>query len=220
MNPSNVQSGSRAWRPSRAKRERQTLIDTRLIDHLARSSFRLNRTQSPKEIAEAIRVPYSTLTAALRRLEVKGQISHVYLVNPFRTRYCHEFLLSMALNHSALAQSKTGWNRKQVPSHRLDSRDRGPMDRFVGELLAGLEADADYRKHLIVTDVVMLHGAPDRDVEFTIVTDDGSYSIGRWVRNRLSGNPGIRQMHTLTVGYRASANGYSGEHANGVSNVQ
>ena len=44
------------------------------------------------------------------------------------------------------------------------------------------------------------------------MTDDGSYTLGRWARDKLTGNMSISSIHTITVGFRYGLYGYSGLH--------
>ena len=198
-------------------RKRHSTVDERLIENLLRLSANLYEPQDTKRIAAKLEVPYSTLTAAIRRMSSDGRIVTAHLINQFLTRFCHEFILSIALNGSAFAHAEPGHQARRVSRDNGTLANRGMVERFIDRLLSDLESAPEYRSHLIVTDAVLLHGSPDRDVELSIVTDDGSYSIGRWVRNELTGNPCIRQMHTIIVGYRLSRNGYSGQDANRVN---
>ncbi len=59
----------------------------------------------------------------------------------------------------------------------------------------------------------MAFGAADRDVELSIVTDDGLYCVGRWIRNALSCHAGMRTTHTVSVGFRFSRKGQAGQGA-------
>ncbi|MCP3905787.1 MAG: hypothetical protein GY715_19340 [Planctomycetes bacterium] len=89
------------------------------------------------------------------------------------------------------------------------------MEWSLHRLVSAVDEIESLAQHLIVTDIVMLHGAPGRDVEVTLLTDDGIYSVGRYVRDVLGPLPFIVQSTTQTVAWRYCFDGYCGKHANG-----
>jgi hypothetical protein len=197
------------------RRRRRSRLDGRVLEYVLHNNARLDQPQDAAGIARALAAPYSTVTAAIRRLERAGCLVPTLVVNNFLTRYCHEYLVAIAIDGRAITKGDAERRERlaKLPGSAAH-RDGGPVECFVEELFHSLESSRDYRDHLVACDAVLLHGAPDRDFELDILTDDGSYSLGRWIRNELTGNPCIRAMHTTTVGFRFSRNGYSGQHAN------
>jgi len=196
------------------RRERRSRLDGRIIAHLLRDGAHQGHSQDAHSIAEALGAPYSTVTASLRRLERSGRLVPTYIVNNFRTPYCHEYLVALAVDGRAIVNSDKRRRARRAKAAAADSlSDDGPAELFVAELIGDL-IQSRYRENLIVSDAVLLHGATDRDIELSILTNDGSYSLGRWIRDELAGNPCIRAVHTVTVAFRYSRNGYSGEHVN------
>jgi DNA-binding MarR family transcriptional regulator len=203
--------------PSRTgkRRERRSKVDARVLEHLLRRGARLDQPQHPGAVARALDVPYSTITAALRRLERAGRIASTYVVNNFRTQYCHEYQVALAVDGRAIAATDADRRERlvQLPD-AVGLRDGGTAELFIEELIDRLARSPAYRDHIVVCDAIFLHGALDRDIELNILTNDGSFSLGRWIRDELTGHPCIRAVYTVTVGFRYSRNGYSGQHVN------
>jgi DNA-binding Lrp family transcriptional regulator len=197
------------------RRERRSRLDGRVIAYLLRAASRQDQPQDANSIAQALDVPYSTVTATLRRLDRSGRLAATYAVNNFRTPYCHEYQVAIAVDGRAIVNSdKKRRERLAKLPHADRLRAGGTAELFIEELIDGLARNPHYCNQLIICDAVMLHGATERDIELNVLTNDGSYSLGRWIRDELTGNPCIRAVHTVTVGFRYSRNGYSGEHAN------
>ena len=202
-------------RTARPRRARRSDLSRRVVEYVLRANSRLDGPQEARQIADALGVPYSTVTAALRRLVGSGRLVPRFIVNGFRTRYCHEYRVALAIDGRAIASSHKK-RRERLSRSPLAAglRDGGPDELFIEELIDSLANNRAFRDHLIVQDAILLHGAQDRDVELCMLTDDGSFSLGCWIRNELSENPCIRGIHTVTVGYRYNYNGYSGQNVN------
>lgn len=197
----------------RQQRAREGKLETRILEHLLRASVRLDRPETPREIAAALNAPYPTVTATLRRLAQRGQVYHTFIVNNFMTRFHHEYRVALKLDGRQIAKGDERRRKKlanQTDGHEIPNG--GPIERFIEELRVDLAADPALHKHLVISDAVVLHGSPDRDIEISVMTDDGSYTLGRWVRDKLAGNMFISSIHTITVGFRYGLYGYSGHH--------
>ena len=197
----------------RKQRSREGKLEAQIVEHLLRASVRLDRPETPREIAAALNAPYPTVTATLRRMAQRGKVHHTYIVNNFKTRFHHEYRVALKLDGRQIAKGDELRRKKlanQTDSHGISNG--GPIERFIEELRMGLAANPEHHKHLVISDVVVLHGSPDRDIEISVMTDDGSYTLGRWVRDKLAGNVCISSIHTITVGFRYGLYGYSGHH--------
>ena len=197
----------------RKQRSREGKLEAQIVEHLLRASVRLDRPETPREIAAALNAPYPTVTATLRRLAQRGQVHHTYIVNNFKTRFHHEYRVALKLDGRQITKGDERRRKKlanQTDGHGIP--DGGPIERFIEELRIDLAANPELHKHLVISDAVVLHGSPDRDIEISVMTDDGSYTLGRWVRDKLAGNVCISSIHTITVGFRYGLYGYSGHH--------
>jgi DNA-binding MarR family transcriptional regulator len=195
-------------------RRRHSPLDDRLVQYLVRAGARRERPLDAKHMAKVLAVPYTTVTAALRRLAAKGRVTERYIVNSFRTSYCHEYIVSLMVNGRAIASTHKKRRERLAKLVGAGLRDGGAQELFIEELIDGLAGNRAYRDHLIIRDAVILHGAPERDIELRVLTDDALFSLGRWIRNELAANPCVRRVHTMTVGFRFSCNGYSGQDLN------
>ncbi|MEE9295050.1 MAG: hypothetical protein V3W34_08855 [Phycisphaerae bacterium] len=170
-------------------------VGDRLVEYLLRRAVGVNREIGIKGLGEKLQTSYSTLTANLRRLAKSGTVVPTYQVNPFKTRFCHEFRVGV-----------------RITAHRVGGH--STLEKFVEKVIRKVHRHPEFGKHIIITDAVMLHGAGDRDMEFTVLTDDGAYSIGKYIRAELINEAWVAQVTTVTVGWRRCFDGYSGEHAN------
>jgi len=187
-------------------------LNGRLVDHLLRTSIRRMVEQAPKSIAADLAAPYSSVTAHLRQLVRQGAVCHTYVVNPFRTRFCHEFRIGLRLGTRRIRNehdARSGEHENRQPGSNGASRS---IEWFFSRLLRRIrQRQFDWlTSHLVVTDVVILHGAPGCDVEMTVLTDDGIFTAGRFVREVLLAHPAIKHAVTHTVAWRCSFDGYSG----------
>ena|GEM_PF-5263516 len=193
------------------RRRRHSPVDERVQRYLLQASLWMDQAPANKQIAQALGVPYATLTASLRRLARADVTVSMRAVNHFKTRFRHEYKLGLTVNGLEIAASDKERRMRLTKRRReLPLRMGGPVELLIEELIVDL-ATTQYAEHIIVYDAVILHGSSDRDIEFRIVTDDGLYSLGCWVRNVLAGNACIRSLHTVSVGFRYSFNGYSGQ---------
>ncbi len=193
-------------------------LNGRLSEYLLRANVRPGLGQGPKDIAGELKVSYSTVTAHLRRLVSTGRAFQRYIVNPFRTRFCHEFRVGLRLDaHQIKKAYDATFKSPDSKTSRKAAEYGGPIEWFVEHLIEEVSQHEWLVHHLIITDGVILHGAPGRDVELTVLTDDGMYSAGRYVREVLVAEPGILEAMTQTVAWRYRFLGYSGRHANGVT---
>jgi hypothetical protein len=200
------------------RRQSEQSLERRLTEHLLRHGVRPAHRLRPKIIAADLGVPYSSVTAQLRRLTETGRAHMTYAVNPYRTRFCHEYRIGLQVEvHKVQTAYEQLLTSADEDERRAAALHGGPVEWFLNGLVDGVKKHESLAEHLIVTDVVMLHGAPGRDVEVTVLTDDGIYSVGRYVRDVLGPKPFIVQSTTQTVAWRYRFEGYCGKHATGSS---
>lgn len=196
------------WRPKRAK------LNGRCEEYLLRQGVRPGRVQGPKEVASDLGVPYPTTTGYLRYLRRAGIAHQTYAVNPFRTRFCHEYRIGVRLDGQRTADCYTRGQAREGEFGDAEGRQRyGPVERFIEEIITNVRQHPEFDAHLIIIDAAIIHGSSERDVEFHVLTDDAFYSIGRYVRNVLFVHPCVQSVTTVTVGWRYSFDGYAGQHA-------
>ena len=192
-----------------------------LIRCLLRTDIRSAVARDPAKISEVLAKPYPSVTANLRQLTNPSvdrksgerpapKVYRAYMVDPFATEYCHAFRIALRVDGRVLAE------KYARPSRRRASRLRSPgaAERFVEHLVGEAAENALVKDDLIITDAVVLHGAPDRDVELHVVTRNGVYSIGKYVRDVLTKHECVESATTVTVGWQYVFDGYSGHYAN------
>lgn len=186
--------------------------DEKILTYLLREGVPIHEIDA-RLLAQSLKIPYSTVTATLRRLSDHRKVFRTLIVNGFATRYCNEFRLGLELDgREILRERAAGPDGLSSDCPSGPTRIGGPIEHFVEGLRQAIKEDSAIGKHLILRDALILHGAPGRDVELEILTDDGSVSIGRYVRDTLSQNPCVRSIHTVMVGFRLAFFGYSGAH--------
>lgn len=223
---------------SPVRRDALERID-RIVRILLQCSSRIDANIGPEEVKNALdrlgkrggpKDAYSTVTAHLRTLTGRGeekggkkdrakaaeQVAYqTYVVNPFRTRFCHDFRIDIRVDGKQLADKYGRHHANAAKSKkRAQKRDKGSVERFIETVISDVSSDPEFRDHLIVTDATILHGTADRDIELSVLTDDGSFSITRYVRDRLVCYDGVERVTTVTVGYNYRFDGYSGEYTN------
>ena len=200
-----------------------------LIRHLLRSDVRSEASGDPGAISQALGRPYPSVTGSLRELmpakakksvkkgtrqkrikESRPKIHRAFVVDPYETEFCHAFRIALQVDGQQMA--KTYAKKEAGPATRL--RSPGAVERFVEQLIQEASQNPLVKEDLIITDAVILHGAPDRDIELNVLTRNGIYSIGKYVRDVLVQNPCVRGATTATIGWQYAFDGYSGQHAN------
>ncbi len=207
-------------RAAQPVRRPKHVSERELLDYLLRQMLRMDEAKTLKEVAAELEMPYATLTANLRRLSErnrkKGTVPRVYsahVVNPFETEFNHEVRIELSLDGGVIAKTDTA-RRKQLvrQAEAADGlRDGGPLERFIEAKIRELCETEPYNQHIIMREALILHGTSGRDVDLHVLTNDGAYSIGKYVRNVLVQDPCIRSIRTVTIGWRYSMNGYSGQ---------
>lgn len=194
-------------------------VGNAIAEHLLRRSASRSWVESPRDIAEELGVPYSTVTAQLRRLVDRGQVIHPYLANHFAMRFCHEFRVGIEASGEMFSRlygergrevEFSGPGRSEAPV----GGESEPLARFVEDIVREISEHPHCRDHLIVLDAVFLLGAPGRDLELHVVTDDGAFSLSHCITEVLAGNPCVRSTTTWTVMWRSQFGARSGEWAN------
>lgn len=190
-------------------------LNGRPAEYLLRTGARPATVKETKGIARDLGVPYLTVTAYLRRLTSAKKLCHTYVVNPFATPFCNEFRIGIRVDGHQIGARFTPYevdgNRAQ--SDRPQPR-RGPVKRFIEEIIHLASEERRIAEHLIVTDAAILLGEHDHDVELHVITDDGAYSVRQYVGTVLVAHPCVRATTTVIVGWRYRFDGYSGEYAN------
>ncbi|MDY7109938.1 MAG: winged helix-turn-helix domain-containing protein [Planctomycetota bacterium] len=185
-------------------------LDGRLLEYLLRNSIHHKARQSPKTIAAELAVPYSTVTAHLRQLVRVGVLSEGYRVDPYRTRFCHEFRIDLGVDARRMWKQRGITQPESAPTDPPSGKARCSRECFFSRLIQEVQRTEWLAEHLIVVDLVILHGVPRCDVQLTILTDDGIHTAGRFVRDFVAWRPGIRAVALHTVAWRYSFDGYSG----------
>lgn len=210
-----------ATRPQATGKGGKGDLRTGLVRHLLRTDVRSAAAGDPATISEVLGKPYPSVTANLRQLmnppedrrsgkRPAPKVYRAYVMDPFETDYCHGFRIAMRVDGRVLAE------KYARPSRRTVSRLRRPgaAERFVEHLIREASENALVKDDLIITDAVVLHGAPDRDVELEVFTRNGVYSVGKYVRDVLAKNECVESVTTVSVGWQYAFDGYSGHYAN------
>lgn len=192
--------------PRRSATTRKSM-NGEVVERLLRASARLDRGVDVKLIAAQLDAPYSTMTAHLRRLERDGTMRPHLVVNPFKTAFCNEYRIEMRVDGQQLKARHAARKRRGSAGNATTLQ-----ESLVHEIVAAIAGDARTRDHVIVTDAVFVHGSQSRDIDLHVLTNDGIFSIGHYVRDVLQLHPCIKRVTTLTVGWRYCFNGYSGQH--------
>jgi hypothetical protein len=149
-------------------------------------------------------------TRKIRRKESRPKIHRAFVVNPYETEFCHAFRIALRVDGRQMAKIYS----KKDTGRTTRLRSPGAVECFVEHLLQEASQNPLVKDDLIITDAAILHGAPDRDVELQVLTRNGIYSIGKYVRDVLVRNPCVRGVTTATIGWQYAFDGYSGQHAN------
>jgi len=182
-------------------------LRNRLLDYLLRCSMHPIVERTPKTIATELGAPYSSVTSHLRQLTRQATIHQGYIVNPYRTCFCHEFRIALELEPR---QIRHEYEAAAPRSHRTPHEPAEPLAWFCSRIVRTVQDTAWLADHLIITEMVILHGAPPWDVEIALLTDDGIFTAGRFARDVLAVLPAVKHAATITVAWRYSINGYSG----------
>ena len=200
-----------------------------LIRHLLSTDVRSEASGDPRMISETLGRPYPSVTGSLRELmsakgktgrqkdagkrrgeEPRPKIHRAFIVDAYETEFCHAFRIALRVDGRQVAKMYS----KKETSRTTRLRNPGAVERFVEHLIQEASESPLVKDDLIVTDAVILHGAPDRDIELHVLTRNGIYSIGKYVRDVLVQNPCVQSATTATVGWQYAFDGYSGQHAN------
>ena len=200
-----------------------------LIRHLLRTDVRSEASGDPGAISEVLGRPYPSVTGSLRELmpvsgkkdrkkgprkkrtkDSRPKIHRAFVVDPYETEFCHAFRIALQVDGQQMA--KTYSKKETGRATRL--RSPGAVERFVEHLIQEASQNPLIKDDLVIIDAVILHGAPDRDIELNVLTRNGIYSIGKYVRDVLVQNPCVRSATTATIGWQYTFDGYSGQHAN------
>ena len=196
-----------------------------LIRHLLRSDVRSEASGDPAAISRALGRPYPSVTGSLRELmptrgkkdprkkrakDSRPKIHRAFVVNPYETDFCHAFRIALRVDGQQIEKM---YSKKETGrTTRLDGP--GAVECFVEHLIQDASQNPLLKDDLIISDAVFLHGAPDRDIELQVLTRNGIYSIGKYVRDVLVQNPCVRSVTTATIGWQYAFDGCSGQHAN------
>lgn len=190
-------------------------LTARLEEYLLRSSASPPLAREAKAVAADLKVGYSTITTRLRRLQSAGTVYRVHLINPFATRFCHEFRIGIRVDGHRTAKRFGAGCGDAGGSGPDDGRQGGgQVERLIRDVIHRAVKDRQLADHLIVMDAAILLGAHDHDVELSVLTDDGAYSVQRYVSRVLITHPCVITATTAMVAWRWRFDGYSGESAN------
>ena len=199
-----------------------------LIRHLLRSDVRSEASGDPGAISRILGRPYPSVTGSLRELmplrvikgdkkgtrkilrkESRPKIHRAFVVNPYETDFCHAFRIALRVDGRQIA--KMYLSKETGRTTRL--RNPGAVERFVEHLIQDASENSSVKDDLIISDAAFLHGAP-HDIELQVLTRNGIYSIGKYVRDVLVQNPCVRSVTTATIGWQYAFDGYYGQQAN------
>jgi len=152
-------------------------------------------------IAERVRQSEKTIKDYIYTLEHQKRITKQWVINHFMTEMCHEFRLGLRINFPLL----------KAEAVKAKKRKEDAAEWLIDNLIKGARNNKETNKHLVIVEGIMIHGARDRDIELTILTDNGIRAIYNYIRYELSDLPYIVELTTNTVSYSYSRKSIAGD---------
>jgi len=149
-----------------------------------------------KSLQKVLNVGEVRIGEYIRDLKREGRLVENYIINHFKTRLCHEFRLGLKLDFHRMQQA--------------DPQRKPGAEGFIDRLIQDARNTPEIAKHLAIIEGIILHGV-DRDVELTILTNNGIAGIYAYIRDELTMKyPFITGISTATVSYSHSRRAYAG----------
>ena len=197
------------------KRRKDSVAMTRKADEIAAlfvpylSDWRCTKltVNLKREIKDKVGIRLSTVDDYIQRLKKRGCLTEAVVVNATKTPLCHEFRVGLRVNFYQVGQqAKHAGYPEGVSAWWL-----------IDTLIEESRTNEKTKKHLVITEGVVIHGAKDRDIELTVMTDNGSRALANYIFYDLSKLPYITEITSNMVSYshaRQSAD-WKAKHARG-----